>query len=900
MSASAPDVAAERRAAGVGARIVPPRELEDTMEQAGAMFGVIGDSAVAFDLLIDSDGPSWWVRAADERALERALARVLGAWPDATVLRGGVDPGVVHAFERCVRVPLVADGDPALPLRSVWRDLLSRQELDPLESVAAQAPRRPGLRVIARMTIRRAERSVARAIADRREDRMEARDNVREVRADRRESARAVDRMGGGAAIANLEVLALLAVVAFGAGGWWLWSRIEWWHIAVVLLGMLLLGAGAGWLFSSRRGLFSRLIGLLVRHREEPLPEEAVEEKLRYPLLHASLAVYAAAPPALSASEVEDAALSVAESYREFVGGLGGGGLMTGRPDDRTPASPEERVDSKEQLLFNAREASAIWHLPVRMAGAAGVERGHATALLPLPQIARRGIPVGVSGDEREVRQPLELALRNQLVIAKTRRGKSTLLRHIAAGLLARADDELPGGRPAIVVVDPHQDLAEAVIESLPEARLDDAIYLDFANLEHPLGLNLLDIHAFPNRDLQTEHVVTMMSRIWPQNWGPRMEGVLRNALLALHTVNRQRAPHAQYTLLDISPLLTDHGFRESILAQANDPALWLWWRDNYDRVSSTLQQQSANPVLSKIGRFISSGAARNVFGQARTTFDPGGVVRDGGVLIINTATGTLGEGSSSLIGATLINLLMLRIEAQIALPEEQRRRVTVIVDESSTLGAIDYSRALSELGKFGGNMILATQSLSKLDAVDEQLARVIFANIDGLTAFQVSAEDAARIEPELGSEIGVEDLISLDDYHTYARWWEQGRKSPVFSFKIAAPPAGEDVLVRRTRRRIIAERSARRFGRPLDTVEREIYASIRGHLRLQETSAAVVDLREAVADSERAVAKPVPETSAAKPKTRGGRRRGAKPPRRKAADDDQQQLFAFDEGEEK
>ena len=891
MSAAAP-------AAGVGARIVPPRELDDTMEQASAMFGVLGDHAVAFDLLIDSDGPSWWVRADNELALNRTLARVLGAWPDATVVHDQVDPGVVHGFEYCARVPLIADGDPALPLRSVWRDMLSRQELDPLEGVVAQAPRRPGLRVLARLTLRRADGSVARAIAERREDRVERRDAAREARA----ASRGPDRGGGGRApasaqIANLEMLGLIALALVGGGAWWLWSRVEWWHIALFLFGMLAVGAIAGWLFVRSSGLFTRLLHMIVRQREESLPEEAVEEKLRYPLLHAALAVYAAAPPAVPATEVDDAALSVAASYREFVGGLGGGGLAAGRLDNRVPGAPGERVASAEDLLFNGREASAIWHLPVRMAGAAGVERGRATPLLPLPQIARRGIVVGESGEGREVRQPIELALRNQLVIAKTRRGKSTLLRHIAAGLLERDDDAMAGGRPAVVVVDPHQDLAEAVAESLPERLLDDAVYLDFANRERPLGLNLIDAVAFDDRDLQTEHIVTMMSHIWPQNWGPRMEGVLRNALLALLTVNKQRAPHAQYTLLDVSPLLTDPGFRESILVQTHDPALWLWWRDNYDRVNPTLQQQSANPVISKIGRFISSGAARNVFGQARTTFDPGGVVRDGGVLVINTATGTLGEGASSLIGATLINLLMLRVEEQVALPEEQRRRVVMIVDESSTLGAIDYSRALSELGKFGGNMILATQSLSKLDGVDEQLARVIFANIDGLTTFQVSAEDAARIEPELGSEISVEDLISLDDYHVYARWWEQGRKHPAFGFKIAAPPAGEDVQVRRSRRRMIAERSARRFGRPIDDVDLEIQSALRGHLGTRATSTAVADLRAAVADAERVSEKPAPEP--AKPKTRGGRKRKAgKRAPREAAARDQQQLFAFDEDE--
>ena len=66
--------------------------------------------------------------------------------------------------------------------------------------------------------------------------------------------------------------------------------------------------------------------------------------------------------------------------------------------------------------------------------------------------------------------------------------------------------------------------------------------------------------------------------------------------------------------------------------------------------------------------------------------------------------------------------------------------------DESSTLGAADYQRMLSELSKYGASFILVSQSLAKLDAIDRALRPTIFSNIDGLTVFQVSAEDGPHI----------------------------------------------------------------------------------------------------------------------------------------------------------
>src|SRR5690606_4847093 len=134
------------------------------------------------------------------------------------------------------------------------------------------------------------------------------------------------------------------------------------------------------------------------------------------------------------------------------------------------------------------------------------------------------------------------------------------------------------------------------------------------------------------------------------------------------------------------------------------------------------------NPVTSKIGRFTVTEASRLVLGQAQSTFDPRAVIRDGGVLVVNTAVGALGEGAASLVGATLINLLALLIEEQVALPAARRRQVIGLIDESSTLGAVDYGRMLSELGKYGASFVLVTQSLSKLDAIDRNLAPTIFA----------------------------------------------------------------------------------------------------------------------------------------------------------------------------
>src|SRR5438128_9206632 len=69
-----------------------------------------------------------------------------------------------------------------------------------------------------------------------------------------------------------------------------------------------------------------------------------------------------------------------------------------------------------------------------------------------------------------------------------------------------------------------------------------------------------------------------------------------------------------------------------------------------------------------------------------------------------------------------------------------------------------DYEAILSELAKYGANLILATQSLTRLETLDRDQGRslraTVFANLDGLFAFHTSAEDARYLVRELGGEV--------------------------------------------------------------------------------------------------------------------------------------------------
>ena len=86
------------------------------------------------------------------------------------------------------------------------------------------------------------------------------------------------------------------------------------------------------------------------------------------------------------------------------------------------------------------------------------------------------------------------------------------------------------------------------------------------------------------------------------------------------------------------------------------------------------------------------------------------------------------------------------------------------MVDEFHTMPGADYEAILAELAKYGANLVLATQSLARLEALDRDqhrgLRATVFANLDGLFAFHTSAEDARYLVHELGGEVDEQDLV--------------------------------------------------------------------------------------------------------------------------------------------
>jgi hypothetical protein len=105
-------------------------------------------------------------------------------------------------------------------------------------------------------------------------------------------------------------------------------------------------------------------------------------------------------------------------------------------------------------------------------------------------------------------------------LIGKTGTGKSTLLE-----TLIRQDIENGEG---LALLDPHGDLVEKVLRTVPEKRKSDLIYFNVPDRTNPLAFNPLENVPPEKRPLAAAGLLDAFKKIWAESWGPAPDHDLR------------------------------------------------------------------------------------------------------------------------------------------------------------------------------------------------------------------------------------------------------------------------------------------------------------------------------------------------------------------------------------
>jgi CxxC-x17-CxxC domain-containing protein len=409
-------------------------------------------------------------------------------------------------------------------------------------------------------------------------------------------------------------------------------------------------------------------------------------------------------------------------------------------------------------------------------------------------------------GQDRAFGIKMDDRRRHFYVVGKTGTGKTTMIQNMAI-------QDIQNGR-GVAIVDPHGEFAETLIKAIPSNRINDVIYFNPADQEYPIAFNVMEKVDTEYRHLIASGLVGVFKKIWADSWGPRLEYILRNAILAL-------LEYPGSTLLGVTRILVDKNYRARVVEKITDPVVKSFWVDEFTQWNDRVLQEVISPIQNKVGQFLSSALIRNIVGQTKSAFNIRELMDEGKILIMNLSKGRIGEDNSALLGAMMITKIQLAAMGRVDIPEDQRRDFYLYVDEFQNFATDSFANILSEARKYHLNLIIAHQYIGQL--VTDTSTRVrdaVFGNVGTLCVFRVGAEDAEFLEKEFEPVFVIQDLVNLPNRNIYIKLMIDGLTGSAFSaatlppIDLAPTEQNEEKVIRITRER---------YGTQRDIVEEKI-----------------------------------------------------------------------------
>jgi len=365
---------------------------------------------------------------------------------------------------------------------------------------------------------------------------------------------------------------------------------------------------------------------------------------------------------------------------------------------------------------------------------------------------------------------------RHMYLVGKTGMGKSCMIENMVI-------QDIINGH-GVALADPHGDLVEKVLNFIPPERINDVIYFNPADYEHPIAFNVLENVDPEKRHLIASGLLGIFKKIWADSWGPRLEYVLNNTIMAL-------LEYPDSTLLGIMRMLVDKEYRGKVVRNLTDPVVRSFWIDEYDKYPQKFQAEVIAPIQNKVGRFLSTPLTRNIVGQVKSSLNLRDIVDNKKILLMNLSKGRIGEDNSALLGAMIITKIQLAIMSRVDMPEEDRADFYLYVDEFQNFATESFTNILSEARKYRLNLVVAHQYIEQLE---ESVAAAIFGNVGTLIIFRIGAADAEFLEKEFAPTITPEDLVNLAKYKIYTKLMIDGiASSPFQALTLEPTPVPEN-----------------------------------------------------------------------------------------------------------
>ncbi|MBQ3476358.1 TraM recognition domain-containing protein [Candidatus Saccharibacteria bacterium] len=464
-----------------------------------------------------------------------------------------------------------------------------------------------------------------------------------------------------------------------------------------------------------------------------------------------------------------------------------------------------------QSSILNSVELASLFHLPEQSAiPSSQVERQLTKQVDGPAKLATEGLFLGTN-EFRGTKKPIYLQekdrRRHMYVIGQTGMGKSVFLENLAF-------QDMCDGR-GFAFIDPHGDAVEALLQRVPEERIDDVIYFDPADIEHPVGMNMFEYTTEDQKDFIVQEGISMLQSLFdPQNqgfFGPRGQHMFRNAALLL------MSDPAGATFIDIPQCFTDPEFVKSKLKYVTDKAVYDYWTKEFP---ASQKSNDAGEVItwfsSKWGPFIANTIMKNTLGQIKSGFNIREIMDNKKIFLVNLSKGRLGDINANLLGMIFVMKFQQAAMSRQDIPEDQRQDFCLYVDEFQNFATDSFESILSEARKYRLNLIVANQFMTQLT---EKIREALLGNVGTIICGRIGVTDAELMVKAFTPTFTAEDLTKTPNFAAIAKVMMFDMPSAPFTMNLPAPMGEPNVELMNS----LKAYSATKYAKSRAEVEREI-----------------------------------------------------------------------------
>ena len=364
------------------------------------------------------------------------------------------------------------------------------------------------------------------------------------------------------------------------------------------------------------------------------------------------------------------------------------------------------RQSRRSGMLLNSDELIGFVHLPSSTVRSPKLMRQMVkTKAAPKAVLIEQGLLLGHNthaGKSTAIRLSPDQRVCHTQVIGVPRTGKSTLLFN-----LIQQDIENGEG---VAVLDPHGDLVERILGTIPPERIADVILIDPTDEDYSVGFNILSAHADWEKKLLAADLVSVFERL-SSSWGDQMASILNNAIRAFLESDEGG------TLVDLQRFLIEPSVRTAFLTTVRDPAIVYYWQKAFPRLPGSTKSgsnKSIGSVLTRLEMFLGEKPIRYMVSQKKNNLNFSAIINERKILLAKLPKGLLGEHNSYLLGTLLVSKLQQTAMSLQRMREEDRPYFWLYIDEFHNFITPSMAEILTETRKYHLGMVLAHQNLQQ------------------------------------------------------------------------------------------------------------------------------------------------------------------------------------------